>query len=168
MLEEQLRLLYSHISQGLIWYFKGVPKSEFVTLSYRRMGGPVSYKFVIIGSGLRCMMSFSLLSFFKVSLSLLIAFDGCDFLAPTGARGVTISVCLSVRYKFVSSTQSSSFWLKSLSNQSAVSWQSVSSHRAIREQIESTQSIEISVIQSEPKILRLVINNFNKDADLII
>ena len=59
---------------GLIWYFKGLLKTEFVTLSYRRVGGPVStnlslFKFVIIGSGgrgsgLRCTMSFSLPFFF--------------------------------------------------------------------------------------------------------
>ena len=93
------------------------------------------------------------------------------FLAPTGAQGVTISVrpsvCLSVTKcsLFIFLAQ---IFKQSVSSQSAVSQQSVSSQlevtkqslsnqRAIREQIESTQSIEIRVIQSEPKILRLVL-----------
>ena len=50
-----------------------------------------------------------------------------------------------VRSKFVQSSQSSSFWLKSSSNQSGISQQSVSTQRAIREQSVSTQSIKIRV-----------------------
>ena len=49
------------------------------------------------------------------------------FLAPIGAQGVTMSVRLSVRRKFVKRTQSSSFWLKSSCCQ-LVSGQSVSHH----------------------------------------
>ena len=51
------------------------------------------------------------------------------------------------------SSQSSSFWLKSLSNQSGISHQSVSTQRALREQSEHQNK---ESIQSEPKILRLV------------
>ena len=45
---------------------------------------------------------------------------------------------------------------QSVRNKSAVSEHSESTQRAIREQSESNQSIKIRVIQSEPKILRLV------------
>ena len=60
------------------------------------------------------------------------------FLAPTGAQGVTLSVCPSVRP--LQSVLSSSIWLKSLSNQSAVSQQSVSSQSAVSQQSVSNQS----------------------------
>ena len=68
----------------------------------------------------------------------------------------THSVCLSGT-KFVRSTKSSSFWLKSSSNQSGICQQSVSTQWALSEQSESTQNKSHESIQSEPKILRLVI-----------
>ena len=47
-----------------------------------------------------------------------------------------------VWFKLVQSSQSSSFWLKSSSNQSGISKQSVSTQRAFRELSESTQRSE--------------------------
>ena len=55
-----------------------------------------------------------------------------SFLAPTGAQEVTLCVRPSVRHKVVRSTKSSSFWLKSSSNQSGISQQSVSTQKALR------------------------------------
>ena len=75
-----------------------------------------------------------------------------DFLVPTGTQGVTmsvrLSVCLSVRDKFVQSSQSSSFWLKSLSNQSGISQQSLSTQRALRQHSDSTQRALIERLES--------------------
>ena len=44
-----------------------------------------------------------------------------------------------------------------MSTRGALREQSESNQRAIREHSESTQSIKIKVIQSEPKLLRLVV-----------
>ena len=52
------------------------------------------------------------------------------FLAPSGAQGVSLSVCLSVRlsvqHKFVCSSEFSSFFHRSVSGKSQVSLRSVS------------------------------------------
>ena len=54
----------------------------------------------------------------------------------------------SVRFKFVQSSQSSSFWLKSSSNQSGISQQSESTQRALRKHSESYQKA-LRVFKSE-------------------
>ena len=73
-------------------------------------------------------------------------------MAPTGAQGVTICVCLSVRYKVLSLhlsgsnvqavsqsavSQQSGSSQSAVSQQSVSSWQSVSSQLAVTEQSES-------------------------------
>ena len=66
-------------------------------------------------------------------------------------HNVCPSVCPSVRHNMLKSTQSASFWLRSSSNQSGISQQSVSTQRAlrehsdVREHSESNQSIKIRV-----------------------
>ena len=59
-------------------------------------------------------------------------------MALTGVQEVTICVCLSVC--LLQSALSSSFWLKSSSNQSEISQQSVSSQRAVGQQSVSKQN----------------------------
>ena len=61
-----------------------------------------------------------------------------NFLAPIGAQEMLMFGCSDVWFKLVQSSQSSSFWLKSSSNQSGISQQSLSTQRALREHSEST------------------------------
>ena len=81
------------------------------------------------------------------------------FLALTGAQAVLISVCpgqTCLGQSIFNFLTQRTLKEHSDNNQRAIREHSDNNQRAIREQSESNQSIKIRVIQSEPKILRLV------------
>ena len=67
-----------------------------------------------------------------------------------------LSVCPTVRPFGDKLSRAVNLHLSKSESNGAIREQSESTKRALREQSESTQSIQIRVIQSEPKILRLV------------
>ena len=79
---------------------------------------------------------------------------------------VNANVCSSVRTKVLSGSQSSSFSLRSVPGQSQVSLRSVSgqSHVSLRSVSGLKALLTQFIVQSEPKILRLVSSESPKES----